>query len=81
MQAARGVYFVNMTVALARECALLLIIQVLDGTVREIDVTVGRMSSQLGEKLGLFEEPNNSLSALSGLAGELRHQPPDSPNG
>ncbi len=68
--------------------ALPRMIQSLEGTAREIDVTFARAGSQLGEGLALFEGLKERLStlsaelsgheiadagkALSGLAGELR---------
>ena len=68
--------------------ALSRLIQALEGTAREIDVTFARAGSQLGEGLGLFEGLKERLSTLStelsgegiaqagatlsGLAGELR---------
>ena len=68
--------------------ALSRLIQALEGTAREIDVTFARAGSQLGEGLALFEGLKERLttlsselsgpeiaqagSTLSGLAGELR---------
>ena len=76
------------TVMLAQEPGLSRLIEALEGTAREIDVTFARAGSQLGEGLGLFEGLKERLTTLStdlsgpeiaragttlsGLAGELR---------
>lgn len=73
---------------LADDPALPRMIQALEGTAREIDVTFARAGSQLGEGLALFEglkerlttlsselsgsDIARAVSTLSGLAGELR---------
>jgi hypothetical protein len=55
----------------AHDTALPRIIQALEGTAREIDVTFARAGSQLGEGLSLFEGLKERLSTLSAeLAGD-----------
>lgn len=75
-------------ITMADDPALSRLIQALEGTAREIDVTFAQAGSQLGEGLALFEGLKERLttlsselsgpeiaqagSTLSGLAGELR---------